>query len=40
MVESDYHVFTQLASRTDAAAADTALQQRVFKEMIDRCVAH
>lgn len=40
MEESGYHVFTQLAARDNASGADSVLQKRVFKEMIDRVVAH
>ena len=40
MIDSDYHVFTQLAARDNATHADTLNQQRVFREMIDRVVAH
>jgi carboxylesterase len=39
MEESNLHVFTQLAARAQVSNADRALQQRVFKEMIDRAVA-
>jgi carboxylesterase len=38
MVESDFHVFTQLASRITVDDADRELQKRVFDEMIKRAV--
>ena len=40
MVDSHYHVFTQLATRTGATGEDYELQRRVFTEMIDRMTAH
>jgi carboxylesterase len=40
MVESNFHVFTQLAARPQASDADRALQHRVFREMIEKAVAH
>ena len=36
MLDSDFHVFTQLAARDNVTDTDRALQQRVFSEMIDR----
>ena len=38
MIDSDLHVFTQLAARESTTHADTLNQQRVFKEMVDRMV--
>ena len=40
MVDSEYHVFTQLATRTGATEKDYALQQRVFTEMTERMLSH
>lgn len=39
MVESGLHVFTQLAARTEVTHQDSVLQERVFREMIDRVAA-
>ena len=40
MIDSDLQVFTQLAARESATHADTLNQQRAFKEMVDRVMAH
>jgi len=40
IVASEYHVFTQLASRTDADRDDEKLQIRVFNEMTEKVVGH
>lgn len=40
MVDSDFHVFTLLASRTAIDDSDRALQQRVFNEIAERVVKH
>jgi carboxylesterase len=40
MVDSDLHVFTRLHARVTVTHADSVLQQKTFKEMIDRVVAH
>ncbi|MBN1761018.1 MAG: hypothetical protein JW863_22005 [Chitinispirillaceae bacterium] len=40
MIDSEYHVFTQLATRTDATEHDYILQRRAFTEMIDRVTGH
>jgi hypothetical protein len=39
-IDSDYHVFTQLAARTDAASDDYTRQKKAFDEMIERVVNH
>ncbi len=40
MLDSRYHVFTQLATHPDATEKDYALQQRVFTEMTERMLSH
>jgi len=39
IVPTGFHVFTQLAARENVTDKDRELQQRVFKEMVDRAVA-
>jgi carboxylesterase len=39
MVDSDLHVFTRLHARVTVSHADSLLQVKTFKEMIDRVVA-
>ena len=39
MVDSDLHVFTRLHARVTVSHADSLLQMKTFKEMIDRVVA-
>jgi carboxylesterase len=39
MVDSDLHVFTRLHARVTVTHADSVLQKKTFKEMIDRVVA-
>jgi carboxylesterase len=40
MVDSDLHVFTRLHARVTVTHADSLLQAKTFREMIDRVVAH
>lgn len=40
MIDSDMHVFTQLAAREEVSVKDVENQQRVFREIIDKTVGH